>query len=57
MKDSCEKIQHFGNRTDADGETLEPDDSKSLARIKETLVVVKRDYADAKKRLEAFYKL
>ncbi|MCJ1400252.1 hypothetical protein MMC11_003456 [Xylographa trunciseda] len=55
VKDSCEKIQHFGARKDESGTNEEFDDNKSLRRIKETLTVLKVDYAEVETKLRAFY--
>src|SRR4051812_21254528 len=41
VKDSCEKIQHYGQKKDEAGTTDEPDEKKCLDRIKETLAAVK----------------
>ncbi|MCJ1433122.1 hypothetical protein MMC27_002481 [Xylographa pallens] len=55
VKDSCEKIQHYGAGKDESGTNDEPDDDKSLRRIKETLAVLKVDYAEVEKKLRVFY--
>lgn len=55
MKDSCEKIQHYGQQKDDAGTADEPDESKCLARIKDTLVAVKEEYAEVEKVLRKFY--
>lgn len=55
VKDSCEKIQHYGGGKDESGTKDEFDDDKSLRRIKETLAVLKVDYAEVEKKLKAFY--
>lgn len=55
VKDSCEKIQHYGQKKDEDGTKDEPDEEKCLARIKETLVAVKEEYAEVEKILRKFY--
>ena len=55
VKDSCEKIQHFGARKDESGTVNEPDDRKSLNRIQETLATVKVEYAEAERLLKNFY--
>ncbi|MCJ1419000.1 hypothetical protein MMC32_005351 [Xylographa parallela] len=55
VKDSCEKIQHYGAGKDESGTNDEHDDDKSLRRIKETLAVLKVDYAEVEKKLKVFY--
>ncbi|MCJ1241792.1 hypothetical protein MMC14_009798 [Varicellaria rhodocarpa] len=55
VKDSCEKIQHFGARKDESGTADERDDNKSLNSIRDTLATLKVDYAEAEKLLKRFY--
>jgi osomolarity two-component system phosphorelay intermediate protein YPD1 len=55
VKDSCEKIQHYGQKKDEDGTADEPDEKKCLARIKDTLVAVKEEYAEVEKILKKYY--
>lgn len=55
VKESCEKIQHYGNNKDEDGTTEEKDDDKCIERIKKTLKTVKEEYAEAEKILRRFY--
>jgi len=55
VKDSCEKLQHYGQKKDAAGTADEPDEAKCLERIKETLVAVKEEYAEVEKVLKKFY--
>ncbi|KAG9230046.1 hpt domain-containing protein [Amylocarpus encephaloides] len=55
VKDSCEKIQHYGQKKDEAGTVDEKDEDVCLSRIKETLVTVKDDVADAEKVLRKFY--
>ncbi|KAH7399997.1 signal transduction histidine kinase [Cadophora sp. MPI-SDFR-AT-0126] len=55
VKDSCEKIQHYGQKKDDDGTEDEPDEDKCLERIKDTLVTVKDEYAEVEKVLKKFY--
>lgn len=56
VKDSCEKIQHYGAHKDESGTIDEPDDSKSLQRTKETLAQVKKEYADVEKILKRVFR-
>lgn len=55
VKDSCEKLQHYGQKKDAEGTTDEPDEEKCLKLIKETLEAVKEEYAEVEKVLKKFY--
>lgn len=55
VKDSCEKIQHYGQHKDETGTNEEPDDAKCLGRIKKALDVVKVEYAEVEKVLRRFY--
>jgi len=55
VKDSCEKIQHYGLKKDEAGIADEPDEAKCLARIKDTLKTVKEEYAEVEKVLKKFY--
>lgn len=55
VKDSCEKIQHFGQHKDETGTVDEPDDAKCLSRIQKTLDAVKIEYAEVEKVLRRFY--
>jgi len=55
VKDSCEKIQHYGQKKDEAGTEDEPDEEKCLEKVKETLVAVKEEYAEVEKVLKKFY--
>ncbi|KAI9873633.1 MAG: hypothetical protein M1830_009314 [Pleopsidium flavum] len=55
VKDSCERIQHYGAHKDESGTVDEPDDAKCLHRIKDTLAAVKVEYADVEKTLRRFF--
>ncbi|KAK0102459.1 hypothetical protein ONS95_006078 [Cadophora gregata] len=55
VKDSCEKIQHYGQKKDDEGTEDEPDEDKCLERCKDTLVTVKEEYAEVEKVLKKFY--
>ena len=55
VKDSCEKIQHFGAKKDDTGVHDVPDDKLCLERIKATLAEVRCEYDDVHKTLEKFY--
>lgn len=55
VKDGCEKIQNFGDMKDATGIHHEADKEVCLQRIKDTLVVLKKDFAEVKKQLTEYY--
>ncbi|KAI9697287.1 MAG: hypothetical protein M1836_004851 [Candelina mexicana] len=55
VKDSCEKIQHYGAHKDAGGTIDEPDDTTCLNRIKHTLADVRIEYMEVEKVLKRFY--
>ncbi|TVY32152.1 Multistep phosphorelay regulator [Lachnellula occidentalis] len=55
VKESCEKIQHYGQQKDEAGTTDEPDEKLCLSRIKEILVTVKEEYEEVEKVLKKFY--
>jgi len=55
VKDSCEKIQHYGQQKDEAGTKDEPDKAKCLSLVKDTLVAVKEEYAEVEKVLKKFY--
>lgn len=55
VKDSCEKIQHFGARKDETGQLDEEDDEKSLERLAETIESAKTEFHDVEKVLRRFY--
>ncbi|KAK4692812.1 osomolarity two-component system, phosphorelay intermediate protein YPD1, partial [Lecanoromycetidae sp. Uapishka_2] len=55
VKDSCEKIQHYGSRNDENGNPMRISDGEILKLIKETLQMVKVDYKEAEKILKKFY--
>jgi osomolarity two-component system phosphorelay intermediate protein YPD1 len=51
VRDSCRNIKHYGQKKDETGTIPEPDKVKCLRRIKDTLVAVKEEYAEAEKVL------
>lgn len=55
VKDSCEKIQHYGQKKDDAGTADEPDEEKCLSRIGVTLKAVRDEYAEVKAVLKKFY--
>lgn len=55
VKDSCEKIQHYGQMKDEAGTTDETDEDKCLEKVKETLAAVRIEYAEVEKVLRKFY--
>jgi len=55
VKDSCEKIQHFGAGKDETGQLDEDDDAKSLKRLADTIEAAKQEFHDVEKVLRKFY--
>ncbi|KAI9735728.1 MAG: hypothetical protein M1818_006336 [Claussenomyces sp. TS43310] len=55
VRDSCEKIQHYGQKRDAAGTAEEPDVNKCLSLIKDTLKTVKVEYDEVEKVLKKFF--
>ena len=55
VKDSCEKIQHFGLGKDESGSVDEPDADVSLKKLKVTIKQAKEEFAGVKVILEQFY--
>ncbi|MCJ1460264.1 hypothetical protein MMC28_010643 [Mycoblastus sanguinarius] len=56
VKDSCEKIQHFGARKDEHGNNTRGDDQHFLGLTQATLEKVKVEYAEAERILKQFYR-
>lgn len=56
VKDSCEKIQHFGANKDETGTHNEPDDKVCLERLTKTIAQAKQEFKDVEKVLRKFYK-
>lgn len=55
VKDSCEKIQHYGANKDETGTNDVPDNDLCLERIKKTMAPLKHDYSEAESILRRFY--
>ncbi|KAL8825544.1 MAG: hypothetical protein Q9170_007755 [Blastenia crenularia] len=55
VKDSCEKIQHFGANKDETGTIDVLDNGLCLERIKKTMAILKHDYSEAEGILKRFY--
>jgi osomolarity two-component system phosphorelay intermediate protein YPD1 len=55
VKDSCEKIQHFGAHTRADGSKDVEDDDECLDNLKKIIKQAKQEFAEVEKRLRQFY--
>ena len=55
VKESCEKIQHYGAKKDDSGALDEPSDDICLKRIKDTLALVREEYNEVEKVLKRFY--
>jgi len=55
IKDSCEKIQHYGARKDEAGNPSDLSSEECLSRIGTMLKVVKMEYQEAEKALKRYY--
>ena len=55
VRDSCEKIQHFGARKDETGQRDESDDEKSLSKLETTIAQAKEEFAEVEKLLKRYY--
>jgi len=55
VKDSCEKIQHLGAHKDETGNKDEPDDKKTLKKIKTIVAQAKAEFEAAEKLLRRFF--
>ncbi|EER24918.1 hypothetical protein D8B26_007492 [Coccidioides posadasii str. Silveira] len=55
VKESCEKIQHFGAQKDESGTRFEPDQAKCLAKASRVLTDVKQEYKEVSNLLKRFY--
>ncbi|KAK0282454.1 Phosphorelay intermediate protein [Friedmanniomyces endolithicus] len=56
VKDSCEKIQHFGAHKDASGIEDELDDDVCLKNCKTTIEQAKKEFAEVELALRRFYR-
>jgi osomolarity two-component system, phosphorelay intermediate protein YPD1 len=56
VRDSCEKIQHYGSHKDETGSKDEPDDEVCLSRLKTTISQAKQEFGEVEKVLRKFYK-
>ena len=55
VKDSCEKIQHYGAHKDDAGQPTDMEDTLLLKKIKATVATVKVEYKEAERILKQFY--
>jgi len=55
VKDSCEKIQHFGANKDESGTKDEPNDDICLKRLETTIKQARQEFAEVEKVLKKFY--
>lgn len=55
VKDSCEKIQHFGANKDETGTHDEPDDEKCLKNCSTTIAQAKEEFREVERALRRFY--
>ena len=56
MRESCEKIQHFGSHKDETGTHEEPDEDVCLQRLTTTIKQAKKEFEDVEKVLRRYYK-
>lgn len=54
VKDSCEKIQHFGSKKDETG-TKDISEEEGLTKLKTTIEQAKKEFHDVEKVLKKFY--
>jgi len=55
VRDSCEKIQHYGAKKDETGNHTEPDDDVSLSHLDGEISLAKAEYHEVEKELRKFY--
>ncbi|RKF75288.1 Multistep phosphorelay regulator 1 [Golovinomyces cichoracearum] len=55
VMNSCEKIQHFGQKKDAEGINDEKDEDKCLGWIEETFNKLKKEYDEVVRILKTYY--
>jgi len=55
VRDSCEKIQHYGEMKDAEGTEKVDDEEKCLESIKTIMPDMKKDYEEVEVWLKGFY--
>jgi len=55
LRDSCERIQHFGQRLDATGNEREPDEAVCLEGIRTTLKAARNEFREVEHLLRRFY--
>jgi len=55
VRDSCEKIQHYGDHKDESGTVDEPNDALLLSRLDKTIASAKREFTEVEKELKKFY--
>ncbi|KAF2016983.1 hpt domain-containing protein [Aaosphaeria arxii CBS 175.79] len=54
VKDSCEKIQHYGQKKDDTG-TKDIEEKEALEKLKTTIKAAKQEFNDVEKVLRKFY--
>ncbi|GAB7352889.1 hypothetical protein MBLNU459_g3484t1 [Dothideomycetes sp. NU459] len=55
VKDSCEKIQHYGANKDETGTRDEPDDEKCLKALRVIIAQAKEEFREVERALRRFY--
>lgn len=56
VKDSCEKIQHYGANKDATGEHDVEDDDTCLKNLKEEIKIAEKEFKVVEGQLKKFYR-
>ncbi|KAF2460382.1 histidine containing phosphotransmitter protein [Lineolata rhizophorae] len=56
LKDSCEKIQHYGKRKDETGTRDESDEELLLGRLRSTIDDAKQEFNEIERLLRRFYR-
>ncbi|KAF2668619.1 histidine-phosphotransfer domain, HPT domain-containing protein, partial [Microthyrium microscopicum] len=55
VRDSCEKIQHYGDKKDTSGTIDEPDERLLLSQLDKTIASAKQEFTEVEKELRKFY--
>ncbi|KAF2470632.1 histidine containing phosphotransmitter protein [Lindgomyces ingoldianus] len=55
VKDSCEKIQHYGQKKDETGTNDITDEDECLSKLRTTIEQAKQEFHDVEKVLKKFY--
>jgi len=55
VRDSCEKIQHWGEMKDDTGTKDVEDEAENLKKIKDIMPIMRKDYVEVEKFLKDWY--